>query len=352
MARKMKNYDVYLSSILLASLFNLVYWPVVWFRMFVTKQITPEMRKFPWYRFLIMGFLDCVTNTVQTLDASYVSGPINVVVGQMVILTNVILSYVFLGSRYNIMHIGGVLVVIVGVALDVLPCLLSINRSSQEINQWPWILILLLNAIPMAASNVYKERHLKKANLDIWYVQAWVMFWQWIFGLFIFPIVFLPLPKPYTSITIKELPGHLWNGMKCTVGINTLPGDQCDYFYLVLLVFLVFNLLFNYLMLYVFKYGSSTLAVVAGAARLALSNLGFLIPILAGEATQKKLSLIDIEALVILIVGIIVYSITREQRRQSYSLIQAMFTFIRKTRKFFRGRRRDEDYSAINEPTS
>ena len=44
---QMNNYSVFLGSILIPLLFNFVYWPVVWFKMFVTKSITKEMRKFP-----------------------------------------------------------------------------------------------------------------------------------------------------------------------------------------------------------------------------------------------------------------------------------------------------------------
>jgi hypothetical protein len=65
-------------------------------------------------------------------------------------------------------------------------------------------------------------------------------------------------------------------------------------------------------MLVVFQRGSSTLAVVASAARLALSNIGFLIPWLAGEAYQQKLTYFDVIALFILIAGIIIYALTKE----------------------------------------
>jgi hypothetical protein len=73
---------------------------------------------------------------------------------------------------------------------------------------------------------------------------------------------------------------------------------------------------YNILILVVFKRGSSTLAVVASAARLALSNIGFLIPVLAGEATKKKLSIFDIIALLILIAGIVIYRVKEEIKPQ------------------------------------
>ncbi len=69
------------------------------------------------------------------------------------------------------------------------------------------------------------------------------------------------------------------------------------------------------LILVVFKKGSSTLAVVASAARLALSNVGFLIPVLAGEALRTTLSYYDIGALFILILGIVVYRLKAELKQ-------------------------------------
>lgn len=89
---------------------------------------------------------------------------------------------------------------------------------------------------------------------------------------------------------------------------------MCEGFYLLTAVFMSLNLTYSYAMLYVFKYGSSTLAVIASAARIALSNFAFLIPIVAGEATTNRLSMFDVEALVICIFGTILYSVTKENK--------------------------------------
>jgi hypothetical protein len=162
---------------------------------------------------------------------------------------------------------------------------------------------------------------MKQVDLDIWYVQAWTMFFQWVFGLIMFPIVLIPLPAPYESLRIKEVPMNVWRGMKCTVGINSVPSDKCGYFWAVLLVFLCFNLAFNYLMLYVMKYGSSTLAVVAATARIAISNVAFLIPFVAGEAVQRRLTYFDIMALIILLAGVVLYSVTKERRNDKGTIV-------------------------------
>lgn len=86
-------------------------------------------------------------------------------------------------------------------------------------------------------------------------------------------------------------------------------------------------------MLLVFKRGSSNIAMVANTAKLAISNIGFLIPFLAGiyfhasnsiigEATSKSFSKYDIIALVVLVLGIIIYQIKPELKKtQEYQLL-------------------------------
>lgn len=119
------------------------------------------------------------------------------------------------------------------------------------------------------------------------------------------------------------MPRNFLNGILCFVGINSVESDKCDYFYLVLLVFMVFNLTFNYCMLYVFKHASSSLGVAATAARLALSNALFLVPFIAGEATTHHITFFDIEALVMVIAGVVMYSLTKERQAKPEEYVTA-----------------------------
>jgi hypothetical protein len=83
-------------------------------------------------------------------------------------------------------------------------------------------------------------------------------------------------------------------------------------------------------MLVVFQRGSSTLAVIASAARLALSNVGFLVKPLAGEAYQHKLSFFDIIALIILILGIVIYSSKPENVASNEDILKRIVVSIGK----------------------
>ena len=163
---------------------------------------------------------------------------------------------------------------------------------------------------------VYKEKYLKEANLDVFYLNSWVALYQFIFGLMSAFTVFIPLPDGSggtSYVNPANLYEYIWSGIKCFFGFNSVLSDQCEYFWAVFMIFICFNMTYNILLLIVFKRGSSTLAVVASVARLALSNFGFLIKFLAGEAYLAALSPFDIIALVILILGIIIYSLTTEK---------------------------------------
>lgn len=64
---QMQNYSVVLSSVLLPILFCVLLWPIVWFKMFVTKSITKEMRKFPLKKVIISNSVDISHSNIFTL---------------------------------------------------------------------------------------------------------------------------------------------------------------------------------------------------------------------------------------------------------------------------------------------
>ncbi|KAL9658109.1 hypothetical protein ABK040_013022 [Willaertia magna] len=310
MTKKMKNYEYMLADVFLSLGFCFISWPVTWFKM-ARGSIDKKQRAFPSYKFIAMGVLDSLGNIISTIPSAFVSGPVNVLMGQSVVLVNMIASFIFLHFRYNIFHISGVILVLAGITIDIFP-LFANGAAGDDPNAWLWILLLFISNIPMAASNVYKEKYLKEANLDVFYLNSWVAIYQFIFGLMSVFTVYIVLPDS-PHVEPKDMYNYIWNGIKCFFGVNSELTDQCDWFWAVFMVFICFNMTYNILILVVFKRGSSTLAVVASVARLALSNFGFLIKPLAGEAYQPSLSWFDIIALVLLILGIVVYSATNEK---------------------------------------
>ncbi|KAG2373331.1 hypothetical protein C9374_012197 [Naegleria lovaniensis] len=326
---QMQNYSVFLSSVLLPILFCVLLWPIVWFKMFVTKSITKEMRTFPLYKFAILGLLSCISNLISVVPSAYIDGDLNVALNQAVIINNVLLSFLFLSIRYNILHLGGILLVAIGIGLDLLPTFLLSSSPGKSISsQLFWALLIFLSTVVSAASNVYTEKCLRDVDMDVWYMQTWTMVFNLIFGLFTIPIAFIPFPPPYSALNISQFGEYLGNGFKCFAGMNSAKGDACEMVWAVILVFMCFNLAFNISMLFVFKYGSSTLAVISAALRLVLSTIGFMIPILAGPATSSHLTAMDLEALAILVLGVIMYSVTKEKRLEKDPIHEKLKKFV------------------------
>ena len=109
----------------------------------------------------------------------------------------------------------------------------------------------------MTLSSIYKERALSgsDSNIDPIFLNGWVALFQLLFS---FP---LSVPAGMTSsppVTPSELPGNVWDGIKCYLGVGTItagchPDDKCYQAPLYVNVFLAFNVCFNILIVYIIK---------------------------------------------------------------------------------------------------
>lgn len=71
---------------------------------------------------------------------------------QSVVFINMVASFIFLHFRYNVYHIGGVILVMIGITIDIFP-LFANSSGGDDPNAWLWILLLFVSNIPAAASN-------------------------------------------------------------------------------------------------------------------------------------------------------------------------------------------------------
>ncbi len=122
------------------------------------------------------------------------------VLGQVTLPLNMLLSMVFLQTRYERSHIIGATMVLYGA----LVCMIPIFRGEVALNSpdpsFGWLLLYVFSMVPAATSNgtaipridtrrqlsctvVYKEIGLKDVDLDIWYVNAWVSTYQVCWGI-------------------------------------------------------------------------------------------------------------------------------------------------------------------------
>ena len=96
---------------------------------------------------------------------------------------NMLLAYIFLTTRFKRGHVLGSVLVLYGGLVDMIPILTGQQSANMPDPTVGWISLYIVSLIPAAASNVYKEIGLKDVDLDIWYANAWISFYQLLLGL-------------------------------------------------------------------------------------------------------------------------------------------------------------------------
>lgn len=314
---KMVNYEWFLSQVITTTGFCAISWPIVIYR--VCKGMIPEeILKFPQKWFVFIAILDGTAGLLATIPTPYIPGPLLVVIGKIGIPFTMVCSYVLLGVRYRPTHYLGALLIGFGVIISVFPKL--DDRKTFDSNVF-WLLLYLSAGIPTAFSNVYKEKVLKSgsANMDIWYFNAWVALYQLGVGFALCWTVFLPFPSPAKHIHPSDFLDYLADAILCFFGYtDSNPSDEtCSFSWLIFAVFILFNIAFNVLIFYVMQRGSATLAVIASTTTLALTSLGYHIPLLAGEAKVGAFNVYGVIALVVIIIAVFVYKIQDEIPKKS-----------------------------------
>jgi len=184
----------------------------------------------------------------------------------------------------------------------------SSSSGSSTSTTLLWSVVTILACIPMTLSSIYKELSLSgsQQNLDPIFLNGWVAFYQLLFS---FP---LSVPAGMTSsppVPPHELPQNIWDGIKCYLGIATIttgchPDDQCHLAPLYVNVFLVFNVCFNILIVYVLKYGSANVLFMASTVMVPIGNLAFTLPFMPGSTPLKDS---DIAGLLVILLGLVTY---------------------------------------------
>jgi len=199
---------------------------------------------------------------------------------QAIIPVTMVGSFIFLKERYSLMQIGGSLLIVGGVIVSLLP---SLTSSSGTTGNIPFFnMFFLSQAIPFAASNLYKDVAFKSVDMDVWYLQFWDVFYQSVIGTFLFPVNTI-LPPP-ANISWKDIPLAMKNGAICLSGTNVIttncggpstPCDDCYHAYLTLMIYMSINVVYNVFILLVIKHGSATVLSIAMTVRLPLTSIAF-----------------------------------------------------------------------------
>ena len=294
-----------------------------------TDVISKEQQEIPKYKFAVMGAYDSLAGIMQTFAINYISNASTIVlVQQSAIPISMAISKYALDAKYTFAQYLGSAVVLLGIVVVLIPTLLASPASSgsgsgaegqpgqlQEQEEGPgqllWILILIVSCVPMCLSSVYKEKALGEVDIDVVYLNGWVAVYQF--------LIALPLCIPSSQVIkmpVAAIVPNLWGGMLCWMGINSItaqtaqvpgslvPLDDCSTAPLYVSTYLLFNIIFNILIVVILKHGSANIMWMASTVIVPLSNLAFSMDFMPGH---KPLNSFDIVGLVVIMLGLVLY---------------------------------------------
>lgn len=285
---------------------------------------------------------DQLNAALQAIPSAFISQTMMSVMTNLNIPFVVVLSIYFLKARYSQVHyIGCVLIamsVLVGLSTKMSSnncteagmendlCLMSYQSNDGQPHLLGagtvllWYGIFILGVLPGAAGNVYKQHVLQSADCDIVYATFWSGNFQILWGFLCVPLMWLHIPGQDIS------PGQTFQAiadtLSCMGGNVPHPGDEScavsptPWFWFV--IYLIFNLSFNLLQLWLVKYLSATWTQIATVLCLDLTNIFGMIPFIAGGGAQM-MSLNDWLATVLASIALWTYNQQPEKRDQQQS---------------------------------
>jgi hypothetical protein len=152
---------------------------------------------------------------------------------------------------------------------------------------------------------------LGEVDLDPVYLNAWIAVFQFLFSIpLAIPAALAGDPAVYPA----DLPENLWNGFRCYVGISSVKAaedddsvhpDNCNpQGPLFVNVYLIFNVCYNILIIFILKYGNANILWLAMTVMVPLGNLAFALPFMPQNTNVTSF---DIGGLVIIMVGLVGY---------------------------------------------
>lgn len=137
----------------------------------------------------------------------------------------------------------------------------------EELLIFAWSLVMIASCVPMTISTIYKESAMAdRIEVDPIYLNGWVAIFQFFFSLIVAVpagYVLSPVVKPW------DLPENLWDGLRCYLGEASVdsgchPDSMCSFHAAFFVnVNLLMTILYTFFMMYVVKYGSTSLLFLA-----------------------------------------------------------------------------------------
>lgn len=244
--------------------------------------------------------MDALAGIMQIFSATYLPGPLVILLVQSAVPVSMIISKYLLKAEYNKYQYIGAFIVAAGIVVVLLP---QMTGGGSPL----WAIMMILSTIPMTLSSVYKEIALGETELDAVYLNGWVAVFQLAFSIVLCVPLSLASDPP---VPIPELPKNLYDGLLCYFGISSITctddsnctADQC-YMQgpLFVNVYLFFNQLYNLLIILILKYGSSNILYMALTLMVPLGNVAFTLDFVP---EHSALRVTDIIGLIVICMGL------------------------------------------------
>lgn len=285
------------------------------YEIYIRKSVTPEMRRFPKKVFLVMGLMDGASGFFGAIGTTNSPAQWLAILNQLAIPTTVLCCYFILKRRYEKLQYWGSLVIFLGAVLTVVPGFISPKSTSSNVAHWKVVvsvIIYTLSVIPQAANTVYKEISMKKVDLNVYYLTAWVSVFQLLLSFIYTPLLAIP---GFGGIKMADVPESFYNGLKCFGGINSvLTGDNpddCHMAWMWMVLYCSVNFIYNIAGLIVYKKASAVVAAIGGAIRIPLANAVFAMHFMG--KFQEGFTVWDVLGLGVVLGGMLMYSIPEAQ---------------------------------------
>eukprot|EP01104_Vermistella_antarctica_P012324 TRINITY_DN354_c0_g2_i2.p1 TRINITY_DN354_c0_g2~~TRINITY_DN354_c0_g2_i2.p1 ORF type:complete len:432 (+),score=87.27 TRINITY_DN354_c0_g2_i2:170-1465(+) len=282
------------------------------------KTYTPEMAAYPKWKIAVMGSFDLGATLLAVFGSSGTPGTLQTLFKNAVMPISMLLSIIFFHAHYQLLHYLGALTIIAGIL--VLFFWDQFGPSAVDASDtcdggaggdfvWWACLMFLGSAVPAAFGSIYKEYALKEKEMDVYYLNGWVAFFQFFLGMLLAPLLVWGLQ----DIPLEEIPTNLWHGALCVFqGKDFGTADSCgscEDAWWKALVYICVNIVYNLSILKVMQLGSTVIMYVASTLSIPLSLFIFMIPAIEGEHFQW----VSVVCLLFVIAGLVLYRSVPEQ---------------------------------------
>lgn len=324
LAQQMAFYSFAINQIVYPFIFVALCWPVVGVRLLNALR-TPNPRNIPLSvlaglhapgkslrtmipKFIVVSMLDGITILLRYLPTLYMDSELQVLLSQIGLPATLAFSWFYLGRRYRLTHYLGVITVILGVCVALIP-------SMDELAKGPpnafvvWVIMMMVSTIPGAFSKVYQERWLYRYQLDPIYFLAWTALFQTLWSVMMLMIPLIPIPAPAPYVPINKFGDLVVDSFACFFGntdvssaahinasytagsqlANALHGASCTdpAPATIFVIFIMSNVVLNAVFVAFIKAATANLTTITNVLRIGVSAILFTWEWMAGASARS-----------------------------------------------------------------